>query len=700
MAIDPANLKPFAEGYGTPEQLKSAEDFAKYLLKQSQEQPVRHPLQGIANMTRALVGGWTENQAEEQQKKALQDQAKAFVSSFGSRPQPAPVTVGDKTSDLGEKPADKSMQVASLDGMPTPDTTSGEDSVSPVASPTLMASALAPKITGPKPGALSVPQPVPSAMGLAGEGGVDLNPNLLNPRFRVTPEAMQSILANKYANPTVAALMAQQFMTQNQNQSLDYPGVGKMYYTPEGKYLGLQSDIIWKKVKDETGREMEFPYAWRHDPASGRMTLQAIDLPFEGPNTARQAGPSGPPAPAIGVGARGAGGITSPDVAPAQPVPGPTQSAPPAPAPSAPAPAPTAPAPQPITDDDVPSLTLPGSPKAPTQAAPQMPPIPEPPTPAPKAPSGGRQVASADGDIAGLFNNPQALETGEGGEKPQQLAYTASDFFKNSKTKAQQAGEEAEATHDATEFRKAADTFASSGKSALSGINRVDEARRNLDNENFVWGPMAEPTLKARGVRAGIADTINKTMGKEVLSQQPGGWWDPNATRANDEFKKQMQSIAMQELKNAFGGLGQVRVAEIQMLSDALANQNYSPQANRDILGLLRRSFEDANIMGKIANAYERGVRWDAQGNPIRDANGQLVLTNERPTKRGLDQVISLYTERNPLMSKEEQEMLRSPDKYKASAPPVGIVPEANPPPKAQPQAAPAPPSGFTRKRY
>jgi hypothetical protein len=81
--FNPENLLPTPSNYATPEQLASMRSYAQQLTGQSNE-PVRHPLQGIANMVRGFEGGLESGRADLMQRQALNGAAQLTNGLFGS----------------------------------------------------------------------------------------------------------------------------------------------------------------------------------------------------------------------------------------------------------------------------------------------------------------------------------------------------------------------------------------------------------------------------------------------------------------------------------------------------------------------------------------------------------------------------------------------------------------------------------------
>lgn len=86
-------LNPVTTGPDSPYGVKSSREYAAELLKGSQA-PVAHWAQGLGNLTKALMGGYTEYQAAEQERKGQSGATQALLAALGlnspATPSPAP----------------------------------------------------------------------------------------------------------------------------------------------------------------------------------------------------------------------------------------------------------------------------------------------------------------------------------------------------------------------------------------------------------------------------------------------------------------------------------------------------------------------------------------------------------------------------------------------------------------------------------
>jgi hypothetical protein len=100
--------------------------------------------------------------------------------------------------------------------------------------------------------------------------------------------------------------------------------------------------------------------------------------------------------------------------------------------------------------------------------------------------------------------------------------------------------------------------------------------------------------------------------------------------------------------------LGQVRVAEINLLNRASAAQPNTIGANQAILDIAAQSQKQLMEIGKITNWYRQGYRWDDSGKLVTDQSGKPVIANDRPTSAGQNAAVRTYLTNNPLLTDEQ----------------------------------------------
>ena len=75
----------------------------------------------------------------------------------------------------------------------------------------------------------------------------------------------------------------------------------------------------------------------------------------------------------------------------------------------------------------------------------------------------------------------------------------------------------------------------------------------------------------------------------------------------NQVFTKGISEAILQNMQNALGGLGQVRIAEIDLLKQAMASPNNTIEANRVLLNMAIRTQERLQKFAAMAHDYATG---------------------------------------------------------------------------------------------
>lgn len=256
----------------------------------------------------------------------------------------------------------------------------------------------------------------------------------------------------------------------------------------------------------------------------------------------------------------------------------------------------------------------------------------------PEAPAGMLGVKVPEGLAPELASTTEA--PAPGGEKSAQL----SDHTRRMLDELEQRGLAYEGNKqyidkDVGAHRKATDELTTIGRKALNGRPEIEFAQSLIKNPNFVAGSFAP-----------IMDQIQRFKATFGI--------DPTASAPNEIFDKIMSRAILDDLKISLGGLGQVRVAEIDLLKQATANRTMSKEGMGRVTDMMLRLHDDAAEMGKIANSYERGYRLGDNGQWKTDRSGTPVKVGERPTTSGLTEQLRLYAESHPLLTKDEMTKL------------------------------------------
>jgi len=141
-----------------------------------------------------------------------------------------------------------------------------------------------------------------------------------------------------------------------------------------------------------------------------------------------------------------------------------------------------------------------------------------------------------------------------------------------------------------------------------------------------------------QGFGADIATQIKRAIAKFGNN--------PKSIAANELFDKITSGAILQDMRATLQGLGQVRVAEIDLLSKSMANKYNSKEANRAVLELMTRAHKRTEELSKRATEYRSGWRWDKDGKPYKTA--------DVPTYAGLNDTMQKFIEKMPLLSDEE----------------------------------------------
>jgi hypothetical protein len=144
--------------------------------------------------------------------------------------------------------------------------------------------------------------------------------------------------------------------------------------------------------------------------------------------------------------------------------------------------------------------------------------------------------------------------------------------------------------------------------------------------------PLAEQALK-QGAYTGFGAPAVLEF-KRALAALTGS---PNEAAASEVFQKLVQGLNIESLRSEFGGLGQIRLAEINMLNQANANMGNSISANQALL-IYRKA-----ASGRLAEAAKQVGEWTTEngGTPPRDLRQKLlqfyadkpIMTDEEANK-------------------------------------------------------------------
>ena len=218
------------------------------------------------------------------------------------------------------------------------------------------------------------------------------------------------------------------------------------------------------------------------------------------------------------------------------------------------------------------------------------------------------------------------------------------------------------------------------GLKAATSKPAITMAKTLVQDPNMVQGVLAQPRLDFKRFLTLISDNPNAKRSVEV----------------SQAFDKLISGNILDDLKITLQGLGQVRVAEIDLLKQAAASRSNDLGSNMAILRQMDKAHDLAIDLSKISTAYGEGVRWDKNGKVIRSPTGAPVIHADRPTSSGLQSALRTYVEKHPILTKDEiaqyetqfKEDVPSPARpveppkarSRSGTPPKIVVPETTPP--------------------
>lgn len=423
-------------------------------------------------------------------------------------------------------------------------------------------------------------------------------------RPQINPQKLQQLLSSPTLDPAMKQQLYQQYMQQN--QPVEAAGPGGRWVIPSGGGKPLWIPEIQKY------KEGEFEVPATSDP-QGNLTVRPLG------GGAPQGGPP-PSAPSPVWGKFGQPGAAPP--APAAAPPGPQSEAQPPPG-GAPGIASAAPQggaqPPPSMLSSAPPGAQPPVRVAsldPTSgvnpSAQQTPPPAGGPLPAastPPASPAGSQVAQAQGQLGPLGDFVDRLKQWDIGNKVQQESQT-----EQAKSFAQDAEKERVGLNEAAT------------KSA-TGLSQLQTAKALLDDPNLSAGFLAKARGELQKARALIGN-------------------NPNAARANEVFDKVIASQTLPELSAQTKQMGQVRLAELQVVQSSLASRNLTPEGAKAVLDIMMNAHRLNMDVSELANSFAQGWRLGPDGKPYQSGQKGLNSYEWQPT-------LQKFLAANPVISPE-----------------------------------------------
>lgn len=644
--VDVTDLYSTPEPYATPQQIESTRAYAKALLSGSGMQPVHHWTQGVSNMVNALVAGGLNNLAGQQERQGLglasqQRFAPAPVApptnpplaSVGAitSPNDAPSSGGQKNSDdvkqaNSEIKPDEPYRLAGPEAMDAwrkevdhpnaavkadvPDSDVVKAFAGPDGGPSNPAAqAISTALRGGNPdmqvAAAQKPMAAPVGSKMLpnpnGEPGQTyIHPNLVPRVPQYTEEQVRGALANPWVPESVKQDLLNKYQTQGQPVSVPYLGGAvivnpnnptQQQFIPQGNWSEKQIGEIKRQIfqyPDGKGNVIEAPLMQPNPGGAPPIS------PANGPRSEAAPAPGGSPAPAAPVTApqAPAGPTPAPGPATAQSVPVPPTMPPAAPvqvASADPTAAFAAAAGKPSVPGMPPAAAVPPAETAPATPLAKMAAGPPPPG-----------ISQQDWDTYTQkknYDNDAALE--------QEAAKAKIEVDKGYQTKA------------ADFAAKKYDTLSTGAQAARKQMPNLDLGLAMMNDKNF-----------HSGLLSGAQDVWAR------LKEAVGG--DRLANAPNEAFDKIMAGTILDNMHTALQGLGQVRLAEIGLLTKANANRNNTDASNRAVLEVSRRAVQNIDHLDNIGQQYASGdeVTDPISGKVMLKAN---VVDGEITPRHGLD---------------------------------------------------------------
>jgi hypothetical protein len=164
--------------------------------------------------------------------------------------------------------------------------------------------------------------------------------------------------------------------------------------------------------------------------------------------------------------------------------------------------------------------------------------------------------------------------------------------------------------------------------------------------------------------------TLKAAFGNEVAQR---------AVALDQSLEKITASGILDTMRETLQGLGQVRVAEIDLLKKAAASRYNTFAANQAILDIAQRSQQLQSSLGRLVSNYNLGYKLDKDGNPVLGKDGTPMRATEAPTGIGQENAIRKYYVDHPLFNDQEIkdymnrfEMDKQAPKGAAAAAPTG----------------------------
>lgn len=157
---------------------------------------------------------------------------------------------------------------------------------------------------------------------------------------------------------------------------------------------------------------------------------------------------------------------------------------------------------------------------------------------------------------------------------------------------------------------------------------QAQSARKLMPNLDLALALMSDPNFHS-GLLSGVQDTWSRFKSAAL--------GDKYANAPNESFDKLMAGTVLDTMKSTLAGLGQVRLAEIDLLNRANANRYNTDASNRAVLEISRRAIQKVDQLDSMGQQYASG---DEVTDPV---TGKVMLkanvdkTGEIAPRHGLD---------------------------------------------------------------
>ena len=441
------------------------------------------------------------------------------------------------------------------------------------------------------------PAPNPNVAGSVnpqgGVGGPIIPQGLAPQRQQVTREQLTAIMANPYVDPMVKKYAMESYAAQAQPMQLQGPYGSQVIVNPQNpqQQMVIPPELHWgtKKVGP-----LEAPIGMGVTPGGyqGQQPNSFTVSPQSSAPLAPQSPASTPPA--------------APGMPPAQPA---TRSA---------------------LDDVSPDLS-PDEQKARAGGEPlkyaenepgKLGPLSDLP---PEITKGTSEPKKASLDTGPLATPPPAggVRTAQAGPSPGVTASDAADLNYLQDLDVKKSYREEGNKQALESARKFYEGVSEQGLAAQQQHDELNEIQKVVNSPDFYSGFGGDWVLAWNRMKAAL-----------------GG--DPNSAAAMESFEKMRNDLNLSGLRTSLGGLGQVRLAEINMINNAFANKDNSIAANRALI-MMKKSINDriANA-SQVANDYvgaHGGVADQSLRNRLFNFYKNTPLMDDATVKQFEDQI-------------------------------------------------------------